>query len=95
MIRVADFPQRCGFWIRVLAALVDLVCVVAIVSTFALACRALGMVATAEQWQQYGMHSERGRETIEQIVRLTAGHDLNHLKQIERILRVGATSRSR
>ena len=50
---------------------------------------------TAEQWQQYGMHSQRGRETIEQIVRLTAGHDLNHLKQIERILRVGATSRSR
>jgi hypothetical protein len=41
------------------------------------------------------MHSERGRETIEQIVRLTAGHDINHLKQAERILRVGATSRSR
>jgi hypothetical protein len=50
---------------------------------------------TAGQWQQYGMHSERGRETIEQIVRLTAGHDINHLKQAERILRVGATSRSR
>ena len=41
---------------------------------------------TAEQWQQYGIHSERGRETIEQIVRLTAGHDLNHLQQIERIV---------
>ena len=50
---------------------------------------------TAEQWQQYGMHSERGRETIEQIARMTAGHDLNHLNQIERILQVGATSRSR
>ena len=41
---------------------------------------------TPEQWQQYGMHSERGRETIEQIVRMTAGHDINHLQQIERIL---------
>jgi hypothetical protein len=41
---------------------------------------------TAEQWQQYGMHSERGQETIEHIVRMTAGHDINHLQQIERIL---------
>jgi hypothetical protein len=42
---------------------------------------------TPEQWKQYGMHSERGQETIEQIVRMTAGHDINHLQQIERILR--------
>jgi hypothetical protein len=41
---------------------------------------------TPAQWQQHGMHSERGRETIEQIVRMTAGHDLNHLEQLERIL---------
>jgi hypothetical protein len=41
---------------------------------------------TAEQWKQHGMHSERGQETIEQIVRLTAGHDINHLQQLERIL---------
>ena len=41
---------------------------------------------TPEQWKQYGMHSERGQETIEQIVRMTAGHDINHLQQIERIL---------
>ena len=39
-----------------------------------------------ETVQQYGMHSERGQETIEQIVRMTAGHDINHLQQIERIL---------
>ena len=43
---------------------------------------------TPEQWKQYGMHSERGQETIEQIVRMTAGHDINHLTQIERILHV-------
>jgi DinB family protein len=41
---------------------------------------------TPEQWKHCGMHSERGRETIEHIVRMTAGHDLNHLQQIERIL---------
>jgi DinB family protein len=41
---------------------------------------------TPEQWKQYGMHSERGRETIEHIVRIYAGHDINHLQQIERIL---------
>lgn len=41
---------------------------------------------TAAQWQQYGMHSERGQETIEHIVRMTAGHDVNHLQQIERIV---------
>jgi hypothetical protein len=41
---------------------------------------------TREQWKQYGMHSERGQETIEHMVRMTAGHDINHLQQIERIL---------
>ena len=39
-----------------------------------------------EQWKHYGMHSERGQETIEHIVSMTAGHDINHLQQIERIL---------
>jgi hypothetical protein len=41
---------------------------------------------TPEQWKHYGMHSERGQETIERIVRMAAGHDINHLQQIERIL---------
>jgi hypothetical protein len=41
---------------------------------------------TPEQWKQYGMHSERGQETIERIVCMTAGHDINHLQQIERIV---------
>ena len=42
---------------------------------------------TPGQWKQYGMHSERGRETIEQMVRMTAGHDVNHLRQIGVIVR--------
>ena len=41
---------------------------------------------TPEQWKQYGMHSELGQETVEHIVRMIAGHDINHLQQIERIL---------
>jgi hypothetical protein len=41
---------------------------------------------TPEQWKHYGMHAERGQETIEHTVRMLAGHDLNHLQQIERIL---------
>ena len=41
---------------------------------------------TPSQWKQFGTHSERGEESIERIVRMVAGHDLNHLQQIERIL---------
>jgi hypothetical protein len=36
-------------------------------------------------WENYGMHQERGKETITQIVRMYAGHDVNHLQQIESI----------
>lgn len=41
---------------------------------------------TPEQWKHYGMHSERGQESIEHIVKMFAGHDINHLQQIARIL---------
>jgi DinB superfamily len=41
---------------------------------------------TPEQWKNYGMHAERGQETIEHIVKLMAGHDLNHTQQIEQAL---------
>lgn len=41
---------------------------------------------TPEQWKHYGMHAERGQETIERVVLMFAGHDLNHLQQIEKIL---------
>jgi len=39
-----------------------------------------------DQWKCHGMHAERGVETIEHICRMNAGHDLNHLAQIERIV---------
>lgn len=41
---------------------------------------------TPEQWKHHGMHAERGVETVEHIVRLLAGHDLNHTRQVEGIL---------
>jgi hypothetical protein len=47
---------------------------------------ALLKTLTPEQWKHYGLHSERGAETVETIVRMFAGHDLNHFQQIERIL---------
>ena len=36
-------------------------------------------------WENYGLHAERGKETVGRVVSMIAGHDLNHLGQIERI----------
>lgn len=47
---------------------------------------ALLKTLTPEQWKHHGVHSERGPESVETIVRMFAGHDLNHFAQIERIL---------
>jgi DinB superfamily len=41
---------------------------------------------TPEQWKHYGMHAERGQETIEHMAVMYAGHDLNHIKQVESIV---------
>jgi len=38
-------------------------------------------------WENYGVHQERGNESVSHVVRLIAGHDLNHLQQIQRILK--------
>jgi len=37
-------------------------------------------------WDNYGVHQERGNESIAHMTRLMAGHDLNHLRQIETAL---------
>ena len=37
-------------------------------------------------WERHGMHSQRGKETLADMVRLYAAHDRYHLFQIERIL---------
>lgn len=41
---------------------------------------------TAGQWESYGMHAERGRMTVRDLVQQIAGHDLNHVEQIRKIL---------
>jgi hypothetical protein len=38
-------------------------------------------------WGHYGIHSERGKETVQRVAEMTAGHDINHLRQVERIAR--------
>jgi DinB superfamily len=43
--------------------------------------------APRKLWDNYGVHEERGNESIAHMVRMTAGHDLNHLMQVESILR--------
>lgn len=45
------------------------------------------------QWTHHGIHSERGLETLERIVQVTADHDMTHLQQIERILLAKSTRR--
>jgi hypothetical protein len=47
---------------------------------------ALLKTLTPAQWNHHGLHSERGEESIDRIVRMLAGHDLNHLEQIEQLL---------
>ncbi len=42
-------------------------------------------VLSSEELQRYGIHSERGKETVERMIHMLAGHDVNHLKQIEGI----------
>jgi hypothetical protein len=39
-----------------------------------------------EQWEKHGIHSERGKESVAHIVKMFAGHDVNHIRQIEAIL---------
>jgi len=41
---------------------------------------------TEEQWERYGIHSERGKESIRRMSQLAAGHDINHLRQMENML---------
>lgn len=38
-----------------------------------------------ERWENFGLHSERGKENVARMVELFSGHDVNHVKQIERI----------
>ncbi|MEP6917369.1 MAG: DinB family protein [Acidobacteriota bacterium] len=40
-----------------------------------------------DRWlDRYGVHQERGQESVRHLLQLYAGHDLNHLSQVERLL---------
>jgi hypothetical protein len=43
-------------------------------------------LADPQLLENFGMHEERGRESVAHLIRLNAGHDLNHLRQIEGLL---------
>ncbi len=43
---------------------------------------------TPEEWQRFGMHSERGRMTVKDLAAQMAGHDMNHIEQVRQILAV-------
>ena len=47
----------------------------------------LGLLArlTDADLDRFGVHAERGRESVRYLVSLMAGHDRNHLAQIERL----------
>lgn len=40
---------------------------------------------TPVQWERCGIHADRGPESLREIARLLAGHDLRHLRQLQRI----------
>lgn len=48
----------------------------------------LGLYASLSpaERRRFGVHAERGKESIERIFTLYAAHDLNHLRQIKAIL---------
>ncbi|HEX8814191.1 MAG TPA: DinB family protein [Terriglobales bacterium] len=46
-------------------------------------------------WENYGMHEERGKETLAHLVRMFAGHDRNHVAQVEKIAKAKKTGKAR
>ena len=48
-----------------------------------------------EIWDNYGMHLERGKESIAHLARMFAGHDTNHVLQIERLVQQLKSAKSK
>ena len=42
---------------------------------------------TSRELARWGMHPERGKETVERMIHMLAGHDINHLRQVKDIRR--------
>lgn len=47
---------------------------------------------TREKWNHYGMHTERGKETVARVAQMFAGHDVNHLQQIKHLAKLSRTA---
>jgi len=47
---------------------------------------------STDQWNSWGVHLERGRITVEELARHMAGHDVNHIEQILKILGTAGTA---
>ena len=43
-----------------------------------------------EQWERSGIHAERGRITVRELARHMAAHDVNHILQVEALVRAEA-----
>jgi hypothetical protein len=41
-----------------------------------------------EAFENSALHPERGRLTLQDMIEITAGHDLNHLEQLEQLVRL-------
>ena len=41
---------------------------------------------TPEEWQRWGIHAERGNMTVKDLARHMAGHDINHIDQVRRLV---------
>jgi hypothetical protein len=48
---------------------------------------------TREKWRQYGMHTERGKETVARVAQMFAGHDVNHLQQIAHLAKLSRAAK--
>jgi len=48
---------------------------------------ALVKIAHSGAKERFGMHAERGEESIDRLVLMMAGHDINHTEQVEQILK--------
>ena len=44
---------------------------------------ALIRTLSTRELHRAGIHAERGRESVERMVQLFAGHDINHIRQVE------------
>ncbi len=40
-----------------------------------------------DMWENFGMHEERGRESVTRLMEMMAGHDINHVRQVEEIVK--------